>query len=73
MHRRTELFRSDALRRHGYSVREATYAEDWESILKVRLPISSHSPSIILPTFSPITLKFRTSENSAAPDGRRWA
>ena len=26
-HRRTELFRSDALRRHGFAVREATYAE----------------------------------------------
>ena len=26
-HRRTELFRSEALRRHGFAVREATYAE----------------------------------------------
>jgi hypothetical protein len=28
MHRRTELFRSDALRRHGFDVRELTYGTD---------------------------------------------
>jgi hypothetical protein len=27
MHRRTERFRSDSLRRHGYSVRDATYSQ----------------------------------------------
>jgi hypothetical protein len=41
MHRRTERFRSDSLRRHGYSVTDATYSQ-------------VHSQSFTSPRFQPI-------------------